>query len=111
MRRANGQELKFQMTDIASGGQDKDIFVEPGDKIYVAAAPTYYIYGQIAQPGSYRIERGMTLRQALARSGGLTERGSDKKIKLFRDGKEVGRMNLSDLVKSGDTIVIGERFF
>ncbi|WP_286772844.1 MULTISPECIES: SLBB domain-containing protein [unclassified Sphingomonas] len=111
IRRADGKEFNFDMRDIAGGGPDKDIFVEPGDKIYVAAATTFYIYGQVAQPGSYRIDRGMTLRQALARAGGLTPRGSDKKVKLFRDGKEMGRMNLSDPVKNGDTIVIGERFF
>ncbi|WP_298669341.1 SLBB domain-containing protein [uncultured Sphingomonas sp.] len=111
VRRASGQEYSFEMNEIASGGPDKDIFVEPGDKIFVATAPTYYIYGQIAQPGSYRIDRGMSLRKAIARSGGLTPRGSEKKIKLFRDGKEVNHMDLSDMVKNGDTIVIGERFF
>ena len=111
IRRADGKEFNFDMRDIAGGGPDKDIFVEPGDKIYVAAATTFYIYGQVAQPGSYRIDRGMTLRQALARAGGLTPRGSDTKVKLFRDGKEMGRMNLSDPIKNGDTIVIGERFF
>lgn len=111
VRRASGQDFNFDMTEVASGGPDKDIYVEPGDKIFVASAPTYYIYGQIAQPGSYRVDREMTLRKALARSGGLTPRGSDKKIKLFRNGKEVSHMDLSDLVKSGDTIVVGERFF
>jgi polysaccharide export outer membrane protein len=46
--------------------------------------PLVYIYGEVQRPGSMRLERGMTLMQAIASGGGLTQRGSDKGIKLHR---------------------------
>ncbi len=111
LRRANGDEMKLQVSDIASGGPDKDPFVNPGDKIFIAAAQVFYIYGQVSSPGSFRIERGMTYRMALARGGGLTARGSEKRIKVFRGGQQIKKIDLSGKVQGGDTIVIGERFF
>ncbi|MFA5988461.1 MAG: SLBB domain-containing protein [Sphingomonas sp.] len=111
VRRATGEELKLAINAISSGGPQDDPYVSPGDKIFVAAAPSFYIYGQVAQPGSYRVEHDMTIRKALARGGGLTQRGSDRKVHVFRDGKDIGKVDLSAAVKGGDTIVIGERFF
>ena len=46
--------------------------VENGDIIYVDRAPTFYMYGEVQRPGQLRLERGMTLMQALAAGGGLT---------------------------------------
>lgn len=111
LRRATGEEISLNIQEVATGGPAQDPIVNPGDKIFIAAAPTFYIYGQVAAPGSYKVERDMTLRQALARGGGLTERGSDKRIKLFRAGQEVNRVPLSEPIRGGDTVVIGERLF
>ena len=58
--------------------------VENGDIIYVDRAPTAYIYGEVQRPGALRVERGMTLLQALAQSGGLTPRGTERGIKVHR---------------------------
>lgn len=111
LRRSSGENMTLQVQDVAAGGIDKDPFVNPGDKIYIATAPAFYIYGQVSAPGSYKVDHDMNLRKALARGGGLTERGSDKKIKLFRDGREMNGVSLSEPIKGGDTVVVGERFF
>jgi polysaccharide export outer membrane protein len=66
----------------------EDVQVEGGDVIYVYRAPMYYIYGEVQRPGSYRVERNMTLMQALAQGGGPTLRGTQKSIKIFRRGKD-----------------------
>ena len=110
LRRANGQELRLPLTAIASGGPEQDPFVEPGDKLYLAEAPQFYVYGQVGAPGTYRIERGMTVRMALARSGGLTDRGSAKKIALYRGDTKV-KATLDTLIGPDDTLYVGERFF
>ena len=111
LRRSTGEDLSFNIQEVATGGPDKDPIINPGDKIFIAAAPTFFIYGQVTAPGSYKVEREMTLRQALARGGGLTERGSDKRVKLFRNGQQLDRVALSEPIKGGDTVVIGERLF
>jgi polysaccharide export outer membrane protein len=54
-----------------------DIVLQGGDSIYVHRAPVFYIYGEAQRPGAFRIERGMTIMQALATGGGPTGRGSE----------------------------------
>jgi polysaccharide export outer membrane protein len=65
---------------------DNDPVVAGGDVIYVHRAPVFYIYGEVQKPGSYRVERGMTFRQALAQAGGPTSRGTERGLTLHRRG-------------------------
>ena len=110
LRRADGQSLSLPIATLSSGGPDQDPYVTPGDKLFVAEAPTFYITGAVNGSGAYKVDRDMTVRKALARAGGLTDRGSNKKVKVFRDGKEV-KIGLDEPIKGGDSINVGERFF
>ena len=68
----------------------KDMLIQNGDVIWVDRQPLVYIYGEVQRPGPMRLERGMTLMQALATGGGLTQRGTEKGIRVHRkaaDGK------------------------
>ena len=111
LRRENGTEIPLTLEQIARGGADADPVVNPGDKIFVPEAPTFYIYGQVNAPGTYPIQNNMNLRMALARAGGLTSLGSDKRITVVRGGEELKKFSLNDPIKDDDVIVIGERFF
>lgn len=110
LRRADGQSIALPIAQIASGGPDQDPYVTPGDKLFLPEAPIFYISGAVTGQGAYKVDRDLTVRKALARAGGLTDRGSDKKVKVFRDGKEV-KIGLDDPIKGGDSIKVGERFF
>ena len=97
-------------------GQEQDVAVEGGDVIYVARAPNVYVYGEVNRPGAHRLERGMTLRHALARGGGPTQRGSEKNLRLHRKGPngEVQVMHnpkLDDPVQPEDVLHVGESIF
>ncbi|MFN4329827.1 MAG: polysaccharide export protein EpsE [Limnobacter sp.] len=73
------------LSDIFVRGLDElDLPVTGGDTLYVARAPQYYVYGEVQRPGVYKIERDMTVRQALAQAGGLTPRGSQNGARIFR---------------------------
>lgn len=92
-----------------------DVVVAGGDVVYVPRAPKYYIYGEVQRPGSYRVERGMTFRQALAEGGGLTGRGSEKGLRVYRREAD-GRIHtitpgLDDAVLSKDVLRVGESLF
>ena len=69
-----------------SGKLQEDPAVSGGDVIYVHRAPVFYIYGEAQRPGAYRIERGMTVRQALAQGGGPTLRGTERGMNVYRKG-------------------------
>ncbi|HEY0648191.1 MAG TPA: SLBB domain-containing protein [Phenylobacterium sp.] len=107
---SDGTEIKLPIRELASAGGDKDPFVKAGDKIYSPSAETFYIYGQVNSPGNFAIVSNMTVRMAIAKAGGLTESGSDKKVDATRGGKKV-KLKLDDLLQPGDVLVVGERLF
>lgn len=92
-----------------------DILLQGGDAIYVHRAPTFYIYGEANRPGSFRIERAMTVMQALAIAGGPTVRGSQHRLILHRrqaDGSvQALRPSLNEAVLPNDVIYVRESIF
>lgn len=94
---------------------EADVVLSGGDTIYVPRAPVFYIYGEAQRPGSYRIERGMTVMQALAQGGGPTVRGSGTRLRLHRktasgDIEELSPA-LTDAVQVDDVIYVNESIF
>jgi polysaccharide biosynthesis/export protein len=101
---------------IYLAGQSQDnIVIQGGDTVYVARAPMYYIYGEVQRPGAFRVERGMTVMQALAQGGGPTARGSERRLRLHRtqDGGRVVQSvpQLTDMVQANDVIYVSESIF
>lgn len=97
------------------GGNTNDIVVAPGDTVWVDRAPQIYLYGEIQHPGVMRLERGMTLMQAVAAGGGATPRGTLKGLKVTRRGAD-GKMqtiepSMEDTLKDGDVVFIRESLF
>jgi polysaccharide export outer membrane protein len=98
-----------------SGNTADDIELRGGDTLFVNRAPMFYIYGQVQRPGSYRLEKGMTVMQALADGGGVTGKGTSRGIVLHRrDAKgkvtESGA-SLDQDVQDQDVIYVKESVF
>ncbi|WP_231495530.1 polysaccharide export protein EpsE [Hylemonella gracilis] len=95
--------------------RDTNIVLQGGDTIYVHRASVFYIYGEAQKSGAYRIERDMTIMQALAQGGGVTSRGSERRLRLHRkfpDGKiQEIEPALTDLVMPNDVLFIKESIF
>lgn len=106
----DGTSQKVSLREIATSGPAADPVLADGDKVFVAPPETFYIYGQVNAPGNYPIVSGMTVRMALARGGGLTALGSQRKVKLIRGDREM-KVSLSEQLMPGDVIDVGERFF
>ena len=111
LTRAEGASTTLNLVQVATGNDAQNPIVNAGDRIFIAIAPQFYIYGQVNSPGSYRIDRGMSLRMALARGGGLTAQGSERRVKVIRGGVELRGVDPNAPIQPGDTIVVGERFF
>ena len=77
------QEVDLPSLFSASSKTDDPVVLN-GDIIYVDRVPTFYIYGEVLRGGQLRLERGMTVMQALAAGGGVTQRGTQKGMKLHR---------------------------
>ncbi len=108
-----GATQRYSIAKLAAGGSDQDPMVKNGDKIFIpnAEAEVFYISGQVMKPGNYPVTEGMTIRMALAQSGGVTENGSENKVKVVRDGKPLKTVKLDDPIKPGDILTFGEKLF
>lgn len=100
---------------LASGQTSQNPKVNDGDIIYVPKAPVFYIYGEVQRPGSFKLERNMTVAQALSTGGGLTARGTENRIKIKRvdnDGELTTiQVELGDKLMENDVVVISESWF
>ncbi|MEY3272010.1 MAG: hypothetical protein RLZZ341_911 [Pseudomonadota bacterium] len=100
---------------FAAGGAARDIVLRNGDAVWVDRQPLVYIYGEVQRPGPMRLERGMTLLQALATGGGLTPRGTEKGIRVHRKGSngevEVTQPAMTDTLREGDVVFVRESLF
>jgi polysaccharide biosynthesis/export protein len=98
-----------------SGNSADDIDLFGGDTIFVARAPQFYIYGQVQRPGQVRLERGMTVMQALAAGGGVTGKGTSRGIVRHRrdaNGKvKEESVSLDEDVRDQDVIYVKESLF
>ncbi|RVT53662.1 polysaccharide export protein EpsE [Rubrivivax albus] len=113
----NGQPFR-QSVDLPAlfrAGDGKDPVIQDGDAVYVERAPLVYIYGEVQRPGALRLERGMTLLQALAAGGGLTQRGTEKGIRVHRKNAQgevqVLTPAMDDGVREGDVVFVRESLF
>ncbi|MCE9657622.1 MAG: polysaccharide export protein EpsE [Burkholderiales bacterium] len=114
----NGQPVKLDIdlpAILQSGRAELDVQVENGDIIYVDRAPTVYIYGEVQRPGQLRLERGMTLMQALAAGGGLTARGTERGIRVHRRDStgqvKILEVRPNDLLQRDDVVYVKESLF
>lgn len=92
-----------------------DPAVHDGDLIYVPREPRFYIYGEVQHAGVFRVERQMTVMQALSVAGGLTLRGTQDRIKITRrdvKGKLIStRVSLDESVLPDDVLQVYEALF
>lgn len=93
----------------------RDFELKPGDTLYVDRGPTFYIYGEVTRAGAYPVQPGLTVMQAISLSGGITPRGSERRLKMRRPGPD-GQVvetdaKLQDQVKADDVIFVREALF
>ena len=113
-----GQRFRIEVdlpSLFAAGAKDNDPQIQNGDIVWVERQPLVYIYGEAQRPGSMRLERGMTLMQALSTGGGLTQRGTERGIRVHRKTSD-GRMSvitpaMDDKLQDGDVVYVRESLF
>tara|TARA_R110001592_G_scaffold1695_3_gene9988 strand:- start:1813 stop:2331 length:519 start_codon:yes stop_codon:yes gene_type:complete len=102
-----------QVEQVIEQGLKGDYLVRPNVYVQVVEYRPFYILGEVKQPGGYPYQPGMTVNQAVALAGGLTERADDNEISLFKEGDKgiKNKASFAYKVNAGDTITIDPRFF
>jgi len=121
--------LSLDLDDLViHGNPELNLALRPGDVINVPVDRPIYVYvdGAVASPGQIegKMSRPITLLQAIARAGGLTERASQRGVHVLRKGPDGAQTRLpvnlrnirkgksDDIVlEDGDVVVVPETFF
>ena len=107
---ANVRHVKLKDLNLGQG----DIALLDGDIVFVPTAKHFTITGQVRNTGSYVWEDGLTVDKAIARAGGMNDRGSTRGItaRRFVNGKmQDVDLNMQSLVLPDDVIKINQRIF
>jgi len=108
------KEITVNRRDLELGRAGLDVTLQDGDLINVPTAKRFWVSGQVKNPGNYVLDPGTTVAQALILAGGLTERGSDRRLTFIRtvNGKIVEvAAKMDEKVQANDEIKVGSRLF
>jgi polysaccharide export outer membrane protein len=112
-----GKSVKHEidLLQFYGGDMSQNVEVSEGDFILVPKMDKFYIQGEVSRPGMYRLERDMTVMQALSVGGGVNGRGSMSGMTVTRhlaDGKTRKiKVELTDRLQPNDVLIIKERLF
>ncbi len=103
-------ELEGFITDKLAG----DYLINPRVTVSILDYRPFFVNGEVEKPGGYPFQPGLTLRKAIALSGGFTDRASRSKIFVIHDktpDMEPRQIDLNTPVLPGDIITVEESFF
>lgn len=106
-----GERVHVNMKDLESVNA---VLLRDGDIITVAKAQQFYIQGYVRNSGSFILDGSLSLEQAVALAGGLSERGTFRGAVASRivNGKLIEvKLDRNDKVLPGDTVTIKQRLF
>jgi polysaccharide biosynthesis/export protein len=107
----NAQEL-FTPTGVKT----RNLELLEGDTVQVPRADQYFVFGEVARPGAYKLEKDTTLTvlHAIILAGGFTDKAAKKGIKITREEgaeKKTVKAELETLIRAQDIIIVPESFF
>ncbi len=115
LMRKDGSKLTVDLAALFMGDPAQNHEVGGGDTLYVPRAPQFYVYGEVQRPGMYKLERGMTVSRAISAGGGLTTRGSERRVVIKRKDKDGKEQHYSakgaDLLQADDVLMVKEGLF
>jgi len=118
VRNRDGQTTRetIDVVDMVRKGElNRDYEVNGGDIIFVERAPRAYITGEVQRPGPFRIERAMTVQQAISAGGGLSLRGTQRGLQVTRKDAtgavKTIDVKASDVLQPDDVVIVKESWF
>ena len=95
-QRAEGLE-DYEMTPVniaglQSGHLEQNVMLKPGDLVIIPKGDTFFIAGEVVQPGEYVLKPGTSVRQAISLARGFQFKAAKGNCKIFRQDLASGQM-------------------
>jgi polysaccharide export outer membrane protein len=96
------------------GDVTANVPVVDGDSIYVPKAAFVYVYGEVKNPGAYKITTGLTVLKSITLAGGFTPKSSEGRTKIIRKtekGETTVKAKMDEVVLPDDIVFVPESIF
>lgn len=112
----NVHKVQIDLRSLLGQGElQQNVGLIGGDIVFVPETDVFYVFGQVQNPGRYRLERGMSVMQAISVGGGIGPRGTERGILLKRRGNGgdivTSAAKLTDALQPDDIIYVKESLF
>ncbi len=91
--------------DLSGAGKDRAFPLQDGDTIVVPKGNTYFVFGQVRKPGSYFLDKGTNILEAVTVAGGFTDFAAPNRTRVIRQtaagGQQVINVSLGDIIRHG----------
>lgn len=111
--RAQGMTVGM-LNDYLTDQLKKGYLVNPRVYVSILEYRQLFVSGEVSKPGALPFQPGLTVRKAVALSGGFTPRASYTKIFIIHEDDPLGRprpANLDTFLRPGDILTIEQSFF
>lgn len=110
-RAADGKQIRLDTEELARAGQGSEIYVQPGDTLFVEKADVVYLLGAVPRPGAYQLEPGMTIAKLIATAGGVGPTGSSNKFEVRQGTDKEKSVDDKYVLQKDDVVTVKERLF
>jgi polysaccharide export outer membrane protein len=97
--------IRVDLQALLSGDINKNIDVQNNDTIYVPKTSVFSVFGEVRKPGSYPLEKELTVLEAISIAGGPTQDADTQKLELLRKEGDVQKkivLNIKNLLSAKD---------
>lgn len=112
--KAAGLTTTQLQSEVSDELTNRNLYRNPSVSVEVIAYRPVFVLGEVAHPGQFPYQPGMTVVSAVAIAGGFTYRAIESEVSIVRtvNGKPVeGRASRDTPVRPGDVITVYERSF
>jgi polysaccharide export outer membrane protein len=107
--------LRLNLKDLTERGNlSANIAVKDKDSIFITKSGFIYVTGQVAKPGAFKYEAGMTVAKAIALAEGLTDKAAPGGTEIIRrkgEAEESVKGEMNAQVQPEDLVSVPESFF
>jgi polysaccharide export outer membrane protein len=108
------RSLHVDLGKLFVGDMTQNIQTYSGDTVYVPTAGFFYVLGEVARPGHYKLGHDTTVAKAISVAGGPTRFATQNRTKIQRlvaGQRQEFRVQMTDLLRANDVLIIPESFF
>jgi polysaccharide export outer membrane protein len=125
IRKTGGKEEILSVDLSGEIPRNRNFVLENSDAVLVPRGNSFFIFGEVKSPGTYVLDKGWTILEAITAAGGFTGKAAPGRTKIIRStpkGQETIYVDMNEIINKGrrdksvplienDVIVVPESFF